>query len=89
MSRRNNHPMSEGEWRLCTDPERMLDAVRGIVGHRKLRLFACHCCRKVAHLLDDSCEDGGCADSALLTHCREPGEHLRGCWVVDLLLGKK
>ena len=25
----------------------------------------------------------------IFNHCREPGEHVRGCWVVDLLLGKK
>jgi fatty acid-binding protein DegV len=28
-------------------------------------------------------EDAGCSDAAILTHCREPGEHVRGCWVVD------
>jgi hypothetical protein len=21
-------------------------------------------------------------------HCRLPGEHVRGCWIVDLILGK-
>lgn len=26
---------------------------------------------------------------SILLHCRQPGEHVRGCWVVDLLLGKK
>ena len=39
-------------------------------------------------LLADALEDAGCADAAILSHCREPGEHVRGCWVVDLLLGK-
>jgi hypothetical protein len=39
-------------------------------------------------LLADALEDAGCADAGLLAHCREPGEHVRGCWVVDLLLGK-
>jgi hypothetical protein len=28
------------------------------------------------------------ADAAILDHCRGPGPHVRGCWVVDLLLGK-
>jgi hypothetical protein len=32
-------------------------------------------------------EDAGCADPAILMHCRRPREHLRGCWVVDLRLG--
>ena len=38
-------------------------------------------------LLADALEDAGCTDAAILSHCREPGEHVRGCWVVDLLLG--
>jgi hypothetical protein len=39
-------------------------------------------------VLADALEEAGCADSAVLSHCRQPGEHVRGCWVVDLLLGK-
>jgi hypothetical protein len=39
-------------------------------------------------ILADALEDAGCAEAAILAHCREPGEHVRGCWVVDLLLGK-
>ncbi len=39
-------------------------------------------------VLADALEEAGCADPAILAHCREPGEHVRGCWVVDLLLGK-
>src|SRR5262245_7375188 len=40
-------------------------------------------------VLADALEDAGCDDADLLRHCREPGEHVRGCWVVDLLLGKE
>ena len=39
-------------------------------------------------LLADALEDAGCADAAILGHCRG-GEHVRGCWVIDLLLGKE
>ncbi len=39
-------------------------------------------------VLADALEDAGCADAALLAHCRQPGEHVRGCWAVDLILGK-
>ena len=40
-------------------------------------------------ILGDALEDAGCTDAAILEHCRGPGPHSRGCWVVDLLLGKK
>jgi hypothetical protein len=39
-------------------------------------------------ILADALEDAGCADAAILAHCRSGGEQVRGCWVVDLLLGK-
>ena len=40
-------------------------------------------------VLADALEDAGCTDGDLLTHLRGPGPHVRGCWVVDLLLGKE
>ena len=39
-------------------------------------------------ILGDALEEAGCADEALLAHCRGPGPHVRGCWAVDLILGK-
>jgi hypothetical protein len=39
-------------------------------------------------VLADALEEAGCTDSDILNHCRKPGVHVRGCWVVDLLLGK-
>jgi hypothetical protein len=39
-------------------------------------------------VLADALEEAGCTDTDILSHCRQPGEHVRGCWVVDLLLGK-
>jgi len=39
-------------------------------------------------VLADALEDAGCGDEDILRHCRRPGEHFRGCWVIDLLLGK-
>jgi hypothetical protein len=38
--------------------------------------------------LADALEDAGCTDADILSHCRQGGEHVRGCWVVDLVLGK-
>ena len=40
-------------------------------------------------ILADSLQDAGCNNEDVLNHCRQPGTHVRGCWVVDLLLGKK
>jgi hypothetical protein len=39
-------------------------------------------------ILADALEDAGCADEEVLGHCRAAGEHFRGCWLVDLVLGK-
>jgi hypothetical protein len=40
-------------------------------------------------ILADAQEDAGCTDAATLGHCRGLGPHVRGCWVIDLLLGKE
>ena len=40
-------------------------------------------------VLADALEDAGCADEAIFGHLRAPGPHVRGCWVVDLILGKE
>jgi hypothetical protein len=39
-------------------------------------------------VLADAVEESGCADSAVPQHLRSGGEHVRGCFVIDLLLGK-
>lgn len=39
--------------------------------------------------LGDALKDAGCTDHEILAHCRKPGPHVRGCWVVDVLLGKE
>jgi serine/threonine protein kinase len=40
-------------------------------------------------ILADALEEAGCTESAMLAHCHSDGPHVRGCWVVDLILGKK
>ncbi|MDB5310243.1 MAG: hypothetical protein JWO38_4445 [Gemmataceae bacterium] len=40
-------------------------------------------------LLADALQEAGCENDDILAHCREPGAHVRGCWVVDLVLGKE
>ncbi len=39
-------------------------------------------------VLGDALEDAGCSDDDLLEHCHGPGPHTRGCWLLDLLLGR-
>jgi hypothetical protein len=62
-------------WRDCTVP-RMASGI--------------YCDRRWADLpiLADALLDAGCDDDDLLDHLRGPGPHTRGCWALDLILGK-
>jgi hypothetical protein len=40
-------------------------------------------------ILADAIEDAGCDSEEILGHCRGPGPHVRGCWALDLILGKE
>ena len=40
-------------------------------------------------ILADALEEAGCTSGEILEHCRGPGPHCRGCWVVDLILEKE
>jgi hypothetical protein len=40
-------------------------------------------------VLADALEDAGCRDAGLIGHLRGPRPHARGCWAVDVLLGKE
>jgi hypothetical protein len=39
--------------------------------------------------LAQALEAAGCDDSDVLSHCRTHADHVRGCWVVDAVLGKQ
>jgi hypothetical protein len=39
-------------------------------------------------VLADAFEEAGCIDARILGHLRGPGPHVRGCWVLDLALGR-
>src|SRR5262245_13750535 len=41
-------------------------------------------------ILADALQDAGCNSEHILNHCRDTNQvHVRGCWVVDLVLGKE
>jgi hypothetical protein len=42
-----------------------------------------------APVLADAIQDAGCTSADVLDHLRHGGQHARGCWVVDLVLGKE
>ena len=39
--------------------------------------------------LADALEHAGCRSRSILSHCRSPDPHVRGCWVLDLILGRQ
>jgi hypothetical protein len=40
-------------------------------------------------VLADALEEAGCGNQEILAHCRGGGPHTRGCWLLDLVLGKE
>jgi ATP-dependent Clp protease ATP-binding subunit ClpA len=40
-------------------------------------------------ILADALEEAGCTNEDILSHCRQPGKHTHGCWVLDLLLSQE
>ena len=40
-------------------------------------------------ILADALQDAGCDNDEILNHCRGEGVHVRGCWVVDRILGRE
>jgi len=43
----------------------------------------------VSGVLADALEEAGCTDADVLSHCRGPGAHVRGCWLLDRLTGRE
>jgi hypothetical protein len=67
----------KGEWRTDT----VLALARTMYESREFSAMP---------ILADALQDAGCNHDAMLTHCRDTSlTHVRGCWVVDLVLGKE
>jgi hypothetical protein len=58
---------------------RVVDLARGAYRRRLSRRLAS---------LADALEEAGCTNRRILDHCRTSGMHVRGCWVLDLVLRK-
>jgi hypothetical protein len=71
------HPVScNPEWRTCT----VVALANQMYNSRDFSAIP---------ILADALEDAGCTEADILGHLRGPGPHVRGCWVLDLLLDKK
>jgi hypothetical protein len=69
---------------VSLDRSRLTDVVitlaRSLYGERRFQDLP---------ILADALEEAGCTNADLLTHCRQPSEHVLGCWALDVLLGKE
>jgi hypothetical protein len=73
-------------------PSRLAPAIdpRGpLVAHRLAREIDEQGAFDRLPILADALEDAGCGSPELLAHLRSPGPHVRGCWALDLVLGKE
>jgi hypothetical protein len=65
------------------DPTWLMPAVTSLAH----AIYADHAFTRMPELAD-ALAAAGCTDADVLSNCRGPGPHVRGCWVVDLILGK-
>ncbi len=69
---------------IAVDPKWQSDAVRAVArAAYEVQAFDC------LPILADALQDAGCEEEQVLGHCHSPGLHVRGCWLLDLLLGLK
>jgi hypothetical protein len=68
-------PVDASAWRSAT----VVAIARGIDAERAFDRLP---------ILADAMQDARCEDAEALDHCRGPGPHARGCWVVEWALGR-
>jgi len=74
------NPFRKSRWPSSAEIPKVIALAREILQNRAFNKLP---------TVADALEDAGCTEPYILDHCRQPGEHVRGCWVVDLLLGKE
>jgi hypothetical protein len=71
------HPVTLDKSRLSST---VIDLARTIYGENAFDRMP---------ILANALQDAGCASKEIINHCRSEGPHVRGCWAVDLILGKE
>ncbi|AWM42519.1 hypothetical protein C1280_35020 [Gemmata obscuriglobus] len=71
-------------WFVVPDPAWLTADVRALANH----IYDGHAFEHMP-ILADALQDAGCESGRVLDHCRGPAPHARGCWVIDLVLGKE
>ena len=75
-------------FRCCEVPPFWLQWNDGTIGKISQGIYDEHAFDTIS-ILADAVEEAGCDNAEILGHLRGSGPHFRGCWVVDLLLGRK
>ena len=78
-------------FRAPAEDARPAPSVRGLAAaaYEEQALPSGHLDTNRLGVLADALEEAGCADADLLGHLRAPRPHVRGCWALDLVLGKE
>jgi hypothetical protein len=80
-------PPQRGKRRWEEQRRWWLDAKTGVARKIAEAIYA-EGCFSDSPILADALEEAGCTNPDLLSHLRGTGPHVRGCWAIDLVLGK-
>jgi CheY-like chemotaxis protein len=76
-------------WETAASPRRMLAHLGSRATDRKLRLFACACCRQVWHLLTDECSRRAVEVAERHAEGECSGDELAAAWSVALAFARR